>query len=229
MAWDEGGGEGSRGHHWRALWWKDFKNREKLLSNALNKATMLRWLLSIISMSMLHIYVHAACPGSCCMPVSMLHAHVHATCMCQWCMPMSMLHIHDHAACPCPYCMFMSMLLVHAHVVCLCSCCMPVLMLYAHAVCPCCLSTDCMSFCTAKYAAFCGGMLTEPPTMLSPLWCTDKNEKEEFFSEEFFTINKEMFPYCQGIIFLPYSWRIIYWRNVFSIIEEIFPWFESNW
>jgi hypothetical protein len=33
---------------------------------------------------------------------------------------------------------------------------------------------------------------------------TDKNEKEEFFSKEFFTINKEIFPYCQGIIFLPY-------------------------
>jgi hypothetical protein len=33
---------------------------------------------------------------------------------------------------------------------------------------------------------------------------TDKNEKEEFFSEEFFTIYKEIFPYCQGKIFLPY-------------------------
>jgi hypothetical protein len=37
-----------------------------------------------------------------------------------------------------------------------------------------------------------------------PCLCTDKNEKEEFFSEEFFTINKETFPYYQGKIFLHY-------------------------
>ncbi len=31
-----------------------------------------------------------------------------------------------------------------------------------------------------------------------------KMKKRNFFSEEFFTINKEIFPFCQGIIFLPY-------------------------
>jgi hypothetical protein len=36
-----------------------------------------------------------------------------------------------------------------------------------------------------------------------PCFLTDKNEKG-FFSKEFFTMNKEIFPYCQGKIFLPY-------------------------
>jgi hypothetical protein len=40
-----------------------------------------------------------------------------------------------------------------------------------------------------------------------------KMKKRNFFSEEFFTINKEIFPYCQGIIFLPHPWEIIYLKK----------------
>jgi hypothetical protein len=50
---------------------------------------------------------------------------------------------------------------------------------------------------------------------------TDKNEKEEFFSEELFTINKEIFPYCQGIIFLPHPWGTIY-------LKESLPYNRGN-
>jgi hypothetical protein len=42
-----------------------------------------------------------------------------------------------------------------------------------------------------------------------------KMKKIIFFSEEFFTINKEIFPYCQGIIFLHYLSGIIYLKENF--------------
>jgi hypothetical protein len=57
-----------------------------------------------MSVSMLHVRVHAACPCPCCMSVSMLHVyvyvHVHAACSCPCCMCMPNVCIHT--ACPCP-------------------------------------------------------------------------------------------------------------------------------
>jgi hypothetical protein len=41
------------------------------------------------------------------------------------------------------------------------------------------------------------GRLLCPPNELTLI----KMKKRNFFSEEFFTIKKEIFPYCQGIIF----------------------------
>jgi hypothetical protein len=68
-----------------------------------------------MSVSILHVRVHAACPCSCrspcpnCMSVFMLHVHVHAACPCSCCISMFMLHAHVHAACPCSCCMSMFM------------------------------------------------------------------------------------------------------------------------
>ncbi len=66
--------------------------------------------------------VHAACLYSCpcCMSMSILHIHVHAACSCTCWMFMSILHIHVNAAVhvaarSCPCCMSMSMLHGHGH------------------------------------------------------------------------------------------------------------------
>jgi hypothetical protein len=65
-----------------------------------------------MSMSILHVHVHDACPSTCCMSLPMLHAHV-----CYMFMFMSMLHVHVNVACSSPCsrqgCISMSMLHVH--------------------------------------------------------------------------------------------------------------------
>jgi hypothetical protein len=58
--------------------------------------------------------VHTASIDPCCMSMSILHVHDHAACPCSciWCMSksISMLHSHVHAASPCPICVSISML-----------------------------------------------------------------------------------------------------------------------
>jgi hypothetical protein len=82
--------------------------------------------------------VHAACPSPCpcCMSVSMLHVCVHAACPCPCYMSKSVLHVHVRAACSCPCCMSMSMLQVHVYAACPFPCCMFIPMLHVHAKCP---------------------------------------------------------------------------------------------
>jgi hypothetical protein len=62
-------------------------------------------------MSILHIYVHAACPCPRCMSMLTLHVHVYAACPSICCVFMSTLnahvfclYVHVHAACPRPCC-----------------------------------------------------------------------------------------------------------------------------
>jgi hypothetical protein len=58
-----------------------------------------------MSISMLHVHLHAAFPFPCCMSMPMLHVHVHAAFPCPCCMSMSMLHVYVHVACSCSFCM----------------------------------------------------------------------------------------------------------------------------
>ncbi len=51
--------------------------------------------------SMLPIYVHAACGSTCCVSMSMQHGQVHAVCPYPCCLDSNTLHISAHAACPC--------------------------------------------------------------------------------------------------------------------------------
>jgi hypothetical protein len=68
-----------------------------------------------MSMFMMHVRAHAACPHPCCMPMSMLNFHVCAACPCPSCMPMSLLYVCVPAACSLFCCMFTSLLHVHSH------------------------------------------------------------------------------------------------------------------
>ncbi len=108
-----------------------------------------------MTVSMLHVHVHAVCPSACwthvlvhdpctcpcCLSVSMVQAHFHGACPYPW--SMSMLHVYVHAACPCQCCMSMSMLHFHVHAACPCPCCKSFSMLHVHAnvhaacLCPC--------------------------------------------------------------------------------------------
>ncbi len=124
----------------------------KVLWKAISSTMILRWPPSNISISMVHIQVHAECPYQCCMPMPMLNALVHAACPFPCCMPMSMLHLHDHAVCPCSCYMFMPMLHALAHVACLYSCCMHMPMMHVNAA-----SWQTVALCTAEIAAFCKG------------------------------------------------------------------------
>jgi hypothetical protein len=88
-------------------------------------------------LSMLHVYVHAACPCSCCMSMSMLHIHVYFACPCPYCISilcsccMSTLHVHVHATCLCSCCMSMFVLCS-----CLWPCCMTLPMMHVHVRAP---------------------------------------------------------------------------------------------
>jgi hypothetical protein len=77
-----------------------------------------------MSLSMMYVHVHDACPFPCpcCMPMSMPHVRFHAACQCKCCMSMSILHIRVQAAYPCLWSMAVSMLHVYVHVACLCAC-----------------------------------------------------------------------------------------------------------
>jgi hypothetical protein len=120
-----------------------------------------------MSMSMLHVPVHAVCPCLCCMPTPILHVHVHILtvfpCLC--CMFKSMQHGHshcsmtlvmhhgsEHAAWTWRCSMDKNMLFVHVYVhaacscplrmlhVIVCTCCkhaLPMLHAYVRAACPC--------------------------------------------------------------------------------------------
>ncbi len=103
-----------------------------------------------MSMAILQVFVHAACPCPCSMSMPILHVHVHAACKRLCCVSIFMLLVYFHAACPfyaawpclwwmsmfnmcpCPRCMHMSMLHIHVYAECLCPCCMSGSMLHIH-------------------------------------------------------------------------------------------------
>ncbi len=70
-----------------------------------------------MSMSLLLVHVHAACPCPYCIFPSVLEAHVDAAWLCRCCMSMLTVHVPVHAACPslCCKCMWccMSMSMLH--------------------------------------------------------------------------------------------------------------------
>ncbi len=58
--------------------------------------------------------VHAACPCPCCISLSMLHVTIHAAFQCP--SPCLILHVLVHGACPCPCFCCMNLSMVHVHV-----------------------------------------------------------------------------------------------------------------
>jgi hypothetical protein len=85
-------------------------------------------------MSMFTSMVHAwPCPWcmSCawCLSMCMVPVHVHGACPCPWCMSVPIVHVCAHGACLCPWCMSVPM--VHVHFM---------LQAHFHAADPCCRS-----------------------------------------------------------------------------------------
>ncbi len=126
-----------------------------------------------VTMSMLHVHIHVACPSSCCMSQShcvsfpcclstfklQVHTYVARSCLCclpmSMCMSMSTLHVQVHLACPCQCSIFESMLHVHVHAACPCPYCISMSMLHVHvnAAFPSPCSTDIDMKSGHKYAA----------------------------------------------------------------------------
>jgi hypothetical protein len=75
-----------------------------------------------MSMFMLHVNDHAACPCSCCMSMTMLHVHAHAASRFLCFMSMSMLHVHVLAACATTGTCYFVNLHVHVYAACPCPC-----------------------------------------------------------------------------------------------------------
>jgi hypothetical protein len=110
-------------------------------------------------------------------------------------MDMDIQHGQGHAAWTWTCSKNMNMQQEHEHgqAACTCPCCMSMSILFVHLH----ASYTCPCYCTCPSSC-----------------CTlIKMKKRNFFSKEFFTINKEIFPYCQGIICLPYPWGIIYLKE----------------
>jgi hypothetical protein len=68
-----------------------------------------------VHLSMLHVFVHAACLCPCCMSTLLLRVHVTYPCP-----STSMLHVPVHAACSYPCCMHIPLLYAHVHAANLC-------------------------------------------------------------------------------------------------------------